>query len=128
MRGAQIRNPATLVQQAHYLQNNISEQGGLHILQQNDLQSGKPPRASLWDGIQRPDQATEPTSPSKNRIKHRKSHGANLDGFASITRGVMKSPQVRDLNKAIAGVMGTVQVSDVDTATVLEIPTRITFL
>ncbi|KAI9243403.1 rab-GTPase-TBC domain-containing protein [Phascolomyces articulosus] len=104
MRAPQVKNPATLVEQAKYLQQDLSEGSGLHILQQNDLRQGKPPRHSLWDGIPRPE-ITE----NSNRIVHRRSHGANLDGIANITRGVMKSPQVRDLNRAIAGVMGTVQ-------------------
>lgn len=125
MRGAQFRNPAMLVQQAQYLHDNLSEHGGLHILQQNDLQSGKPPRASLWDGTGRPDPAAELRTSPSNRIKHRKSHGANLDGLASITRGVMKSPQVRDLNKAIAGVMGTVQVSRIQFDLTLKDPKQV---
>ncbi|KAI8148411.1 rab-GTPase-TBC domain-containing protein [Fennellomyces sp. T-0311] len=102
MRAPQVANPASLVEQAKYLQSELSEAGGLHVLQQNDLRQGKPPRHSLWEGVQRPE-------PLPNRIAHRRSHGANLDGLASITRGVMKSPQVRDFNRAIAGVMGTVQ-------------------
>ncbi|KAI7880453.1 RabGAP/TBC [Lichtheimia hyalospora FSU 10163] len=105
MRCPQVGNPSTLVEQASYLQTDLSEGGGLHILQQNDVRSGKPARHSLWDGIQQQQQRDD----SMNRLQHRRSHGANLDGLASITRGVMKSPQVRDLNKAIAGVMGTVQ-------------------
>ncbi|KAI9323749.1 rab-GTPase-TBC domain-containing protein [Dichotomocladium elegans] len=108
MRCPQVGNPASLVEQAHYLQNDLSEGGGLHILQQNDLKSGKPARHSLLDGVDNP-QLNQPAIAAANRIAHRRSHGANLDGLASITRGVMKSPQVRDLNKAIAGVMGTVQ-------------------
>ncbi|KAJ8656160.1 hypothetical protein O0I10_008173 [Lichtheimia ornata] len=104
MRCPQVGNPSTLVEQASYLQTDLSEGGGLHILQQNDVRSGKPARHSLWDGVQQ-QQREDPM----NRLSHRRSHGANLDGLASITRGVMKSPQVRDLNKAIAGVMGTVQ-------------------
>lgn len=107
MRCPQVGNPSTLVEQASYLQTDLSEGGGLHILQQNDVRSGKPARHSLWDGVQQQQQQREDPM---NRLSHRRSHGANLDGLASITRGVMKSPQVRDLNKAIAGVMGTVQV------------------
>ena len=106
MRAPQVGNPATLVEQAKYLQQDLSEASGLHILQQNDLRQGKPPRHTLWEGISKPEQQTIVS----NRLSHRRSHGANMDGFASITRGVMKSPQVRDLNRAIAGVMGTVQV------------------
>ncbi|KAI7855784.1 rab-GTPase-TBC domain-containing protein [Circinella umbellata] len=105
MRAPQVGNPATLVEQAKYLQQDLSEASGLHILQQNDLRQGKPPRHTLWEGISKPEQQTI----ISNRLAHRRSHGANMDGFASITRGVMKSPQVRDLNRAIAGVMGTVQ-------------------
>ncbi|KAI9488055.1 rab-GTPase-TBC domain-containing protein [Zychaea mexicana] len=106
MRAPQVGNPTSLVEQAKYLQNDLSEGGGLHVLQQNDLRQGKPPRHSLWEGIQQQQEMHQTMSP--NRIAHRRSH-ANLDNLASITRGVMKSPQVRDLNRAIAGVMGTVQ-------------------
>lgn len=104
MRCPQVGKPATLVEQAKYLQSDLSESGGLHVLQQNDLRAGKAPRHSLWDGVER----QEPRAPPPKRLSRQQSN-ANLENLANLTRGVMKSPQVRDLNKAIAGVMGTVQ-------------------
>ncbi|ORZ00973.1 rab-GTPase-TBC domain-domain-containing protein [Syncephalastrum racemosum] len=104
MRCPHVGKPATLVEQAKYLSSDLSESGGLHVLQQNDLRAGKAPRHSLWDGVER----QEPR-PSPSKRLSRQHSNANLENLANLTRGVMKSPQVRDLNKAIAGVMGTVQ-------------------
>ncbi|KAI8332151.1 hypothetical protein BC941DRAFT_517225 [Chlamydoabsidia padenii] len=104
MRGTRISNPITLVEQAKYLQGNLSHDGALQILRQNDLRSGKEPRASLWKN-----DLENASLPDHNLQQHyRKSQGSNLDNITNITRGVMKSSQVRDLNKTIAGVMGTV--------------------
>lgn len=110
MRPPQITKPASLVEQAKDLQENLSQDTALHILQQNDIRSGKEPRTSLSDGI------VELSPPQINYTKqrtlqHRASQGSNLDNsFHRITNGMMKTPQMRDFNKAIAGVMGTVQV------------------
>lgn len=107
MRGTRISTPITLVEQAKYLQGNLSHDGALQILRQNDLRSGKEPRASLWKTDL--ENATLPDHTLQQN--YRKPQGSNLDNITNITRGVMKSSQVRDLNKTIAGVMGTVHVS-----------------
>lgn len=111
MRPPQITKPASLVEQAKHLQDNLSQDTALHILQQNDIRSGKEPRSSLSDGV------VELTSPQldytrqQRTLQHRASQGSNIDNsFHRITSGMMKNPQMRDFNKAIAGVMGTVQV------------------
>ncbi|KAI8367560.1 rab-GTPase-TBC domain-containing protein [Radiomyces spectabilis] len=110
MRCPELKNPPTLVEQAKYLQDNLSEEGALQILRQNDIRAGKEPRSSLMDGVEVATPShLEPRTASPGRLLHRRSYNANLDGFANLTRGVMKNPQVRDLNKAIAGVMDTVQ-------------------
>ncbi|SAM09005.1 hypothetical protein [Absidia glauca] len=104
MRGTRISTPITLVEQAKYLQGNLSHDGALQILRQNDLRSGKEPRASLWKN-----DLENAALPDHTLQQHyRKPQGSNLDNITNITRGVMKSSQVRDLNKTIAGVMGTV--------------------
>ncbi|KAL0074506.1 rab-GTPase-TBC domain-containing protein [Phycomyces blakesleeanus] len=108
MRPSHLSGPASLVEQAKYLQENLSEDAALHILRQNDVRAGKEPRDSLWDGV-RVVKADTNSRIAPNRLDQRRSQGANLDGFSSLTRGVMKSPHVREINKAIAGVMGTVQ-------------------
>lgn len=116
MRPPQITKPASLVEQAKHLQENLSPDTALQILQQNDIRSGKEPRNSLSDGV------VELPSPQLNyarqqnqrTLQHRTSQGSNLDNsFHRITSGMMKNPQMRDFNKAIAGVMGTVQVNTV---------------
>lgn len=110
MRPPQINKPATLVEQAKYLQDNLTQDAALHILQQNDIKSGKEPRTSLSDGVV---EMSPPVNYSRQQqmnrtLQHRTSQ--NLDtSFARITNNMMKNPQMRDLNKALAGVMGSVQ-------------------
>jgi hypothetical protein len=110
MRPPQISKPASLVEQAKHLQENLYPDTALHILQQNDVRSGKVPRNSLSDGVVEypsPQQTNYSRQQQQQRmLHHRTSQGSNLD-FSKI----MKNPQMRDLNKAIAGVMGTVQVN-----------------
>jgi TBC1 domain family protein 5 len=108
MRPPQISKPASLVEQAKYLQENLSEDTALHILQQNDVRSGKDPRNSMSDGV--PEVLPGATAYSGQRqhlqqrtLNHRSSQG--FDSFSRITNNMMKNPQVRDLNRAIAGVM-----------------------
>ncbi|KAI8099001.1 rab-GTPase-TBC domain-containing protein [Halteromyces radiatus] len=104
MRGTRISNPITLVEQAKYLHGNLSHDGALQVLRQNDLRAGKEPRASLWKN-----DLENAALPQQHLSSYpRRSQVSNLDNITNITRGVMKSPQVRDLNKTIAGVMGTV--------------------
>lgn len=111
MRPPQINKPATLVEQAKYLQDNLTPDAALHILQQNDIKSGKEPRTSLSDGVV---EMSPPVNYSRQQqmnrtLQHRTSQ--NFDtSFARITNNMMKNPQMRDFNKAIAGVMGSVQV------------------
>ncbi|KAG0185518.1 TBC1 domain, member 5 [Apophysomyces sp. BC1034] len=105
MRPLHMEHPATLVEQAKYLQGHIIEDAALHILRQNDIRAGKEPRTSLWDGVD----INRYSQIASNRLRHRQSHGTNLDSFTNITRGMMKSPQVQELNKAIAGMMDSVQ-------------------
>lgn len=104
MRPPQINKPASLVEQAKHLQQNLSSDTALQILQQNDVRSGKEPRTSLSDGVVEfpsPQQTNYSRQQLQQRIlHHRSSQGSNLD-FSKI----MKNPQMRDLNKAIAGVM-----------------------
>ncbi|CAO3640253.1 unnamed protein product [Mucor hiemalis] len=112
MRPPQINKPATLVEQAKYLQDNLTQDAALHILQQNDIKSGKEPRTSLSDGVaEMPAPVNYPRQQQMHRtLQHRSSQGSNMDtSFARITSGMMKNPQMRDFNKAIAGVMGSVQ-------------------
>ncbi|KAL9540772.1 hypothetical protein MBANPS3_009497 [Mucor bainieri] len=110
MRPPQITKPASLVEQAKYLQENLSEDTALHILQQNDVRSGKDPRNSMSDGV--PDVLPATTTYAAQQhlqprtLNHRSSQG--FDGFSRITTNMMKNPQVRDLNRAIAGVMKNV--------------------
>ncbi|KAI9477848.1 MAG: rab-GTPase-TBC domain-containing protein [Benjaminiella poitrasii] len=96
MRPPPISKPALLVEQAKHLQENLSEDTALDILQQNDIRSGKEPRTSMSDGFIDPHR--------RQPLNHKGSQG-----FSRLTNNVMKNPQMRDLNKAIAGVMGTVQ-------------------
>ncbi|KAI8994920.1 hypothetical protein BDB01DRAFT_774606 [Pilobolus umbonatus] len=110
MRPTKIAKPTTLVEQAKYLQDNLSEDTALHILQQNDARSGKHPRHSLSDGIEINNHNDRLQTRQERVLHHRRSYGAQLDtSFSQITNGMMKNPQVRHLNKAIAGVMGSVQ-------------------
>ncbi|ORE10095.1 RabGAP/TBC [Rhizopus microsporus var. microsporus] len=107
MRPSPVSKPATLVEQAKYLQENLTQDGALHILQQMDVRSGKEPRSSLYDGIvlQSHDQTRQ-----QRASHHRRSSGTSGDnGFSRITTNMMKNPQFRDINKAIAGVMETFQ-------------------
>ncbi|RCH98076.1 hypothetical protein CU098_008334 [Rhizopus stolonifer] len=107
MRPSQITKPASLVEQAKYLQSNLSEETALQILQQLDVRSGKDPRPSLSAGV--PELQIAPVQPRPQRTLHHKSSQGGLDGFSRLTSNMMKNTQVRDLNRAIAGVMGTVQ-------------------
>lgn len=110
MRPSPVSKPATLVEQAKYLQENLTQDGALHILQQMDVRSGKEPRSSLYDGIvlQSHDHIRQQRVP-----QHRRSSGTSGDnGFSRITTNMMKNPQFRDINKAIAGVMETFQVQN----------------
>ncbi|KAI8886319.1 RabGAP/TBC [Backusella circina FSU 941] len=102
MRLPPIARPASLVQQAKKLQQRLSEDTALEILQENDIKANKEPRISLSSGI--PEQVQQPIH--NRTLHHRRSQG---DSFSRITSNMMNNPQVRDLNKAIAGVMGTVQ-------------------
>ncbi|KAL7335731.1 hypothetical protein PS15p_201161 [Mucor circinelloides] len=110
MRPPQITKPASLVEQAKYLQENLSEETALHILQQNDVRSGKDPRNSMSDGV--PEAQPSATTYAGQQhlqprtLNHRSSQG--FDSFSRITNNMMKNPQVRDLNRAIAGVMKNV--------------------
>ncbi|CAO3629904.1 unnamed protein product [Cunninghamella blakesleeana] len=110
MRGTQITKPVTLVEQAKYLQGNLSHDGALQILQQNDIRLGKEPRESLWRNEENKSLENYHYQHRDSLISHhQRSSNQNFNGLSNLTRGVMKSPQVRDFNKAIAGVMGTVQ-------------------
>ncbi|KAI9254027.1 rab-GTPase-TBC domain-containing protein [Sporodiniella umbellata] len=104
MRPPRVLEPVTLVKQAKSIQGKISTNSGLQILQQIDMQRGKPPRTSLYDGIPTPQVDTRRT------LQHRIPHGSNSDNsFSRITNNVMKTPQFREFNRAIAGVMGSLQ-------------------
>lgn len=113
MRGTQISKPVTLVEQAKYLQGNLSHDGALQILQQNDIRLGKEPRDSLWKNEDKSslENYYQQQQNDLSFSHHQRTSNQNFNGLSNLTRGVMKSPQVRDLNKAIAGVMGTVQVT-----------------
>ncbi|KAK4521471.1 uncharacterized protein ATC70_012086 [Mucor velutinosus] len=110
MRPPQITKPTSLVEQAKYLQENLSEDTALHILQQNDVRSGKDPRNSMSDGVPEAPGATTAFAGQQHlqprTLNHRSSQG--FDSFSRITNNMMKNPQVRDLNRAIAGVMKNV--------------------
>ena len=111
MRPPQISKPATLVEQAKYLQDSLSQDAALHILQQNDIRSGKEPRSSLYDGVIIKNPTAADHQRGQRTFQHRNSHGSNLDSSLSrITNNMMKNPQFRDFNKAIAGVMESFQV------------------
>lgn len=111
MRPSPVSKPATLVEQAKYLQENLTQDGALHILQQMDVRSGKEPRSSLYDGIVL--QSHDQTTRQQRAPPHRRSSGTSGDnGFSRITTNMMKNPQFRDINKAIAGVMETFQVQN----------------
>lgn len=110
MRPFQISKPASLVEQAKHLQDNLSQDVALQILQQNDVRAGKEPRTSLSDGVI---EFVPQINHTRRTLQHRTSQGSNLDNsFSRITSGMMKNSQMRDFNKAIAGVMGTVQVKE----------------
>lgn len=106
MRPPQITKPATLVEQAKYLKENLSEDTALHILQQLDVRSGKDPRTSMSDGVPEP---APPISYARQQQQHQQQqrilNHKGSQGFDSLSRIMMKNPQVRDLNRAIAGVM-----------------------
>ncbi|GAN10645.1 TBC1 domain family member 5 [Mucor ambiguus] len=110
MRPPQITKPASLVEQAKNLQENLSEDTALHILQQNDVRSGKDPRNSMSDGVPEVSPAATAYAGQQHlqprTLNHRSSQG--FDSFSRITNNMMKNPQVRDLNRAIAGVMKNV--------------------
>lgn len=107
MRPPQITKPASLVEQAKYLKENLSQDTALHILQQNDVRSGKDPRSSMSDGVPEIPPATASYAGQQHlqprTLNHRSSQG--FESFSRITNNMMKNPQVRDLNRAIAGVM-----------------------
>ncbi|CEP09480.1 hypothetical protein [Parasitella parasitica] len=114
MRPPQVSKPASLVEQAKDLQKDLSEDTALHILQQIDIRSGKDPRNSMLDGV--PEAVSGATAYSgqqqqrqhaqQRTLNHRSSQG--FESFSRITTNMMKNPQVRDLNRAIAGVMKNV--------------------
>jgi TBC1 domain family protein 5 len=102
MRPPQITKPATLVEQAKYLKESLSEDTALHILQQLDVRSGKDPRTSMSEGVPEP---APPISYVRQQQQQRMLNHKGSQGFDSLSRIMMKNPQVRDLNRAIAGVM-----------------------
>ncbi|KAI8636917.1 rab-GTPase-TBC domain-containing protein [Parasitella parasitica] len=113
MRPPQVSKPASLVEQAKDLQKDLSEDTALHILQQIDIRSGKDPRNSMSDGV--PEGLSGATAYSEQQqrqpvqqrtLNHRSSQG--FESFSRITTNMMKNSQVRDLNRAIAGVMKNV--------------------
>ncbi|KAG1451729.1 hypothetical protein G6F56_008005 [Rhizopus delemar] len=104
MRPPYIADPINLVKKAKTIQGNVSSNTGLLILREIDAQSGKTPRTSLYDGVPTP--VVDP----RHTLQHRSSHGSNLDNsFSRITNNVMRTPQFREFNKAIAGVMESFQ-------------------
>lgn len=102
MRNSAKLPPHALVSQAERLRENLSTETTLEILRENDKLRGKPPRLSLSDGLGWLNEMEGVDQVTKNRPPHRRS-----DGFADV----WKSPQFRELNKTIAGVMKNVQVT-----------------
>ncbi|RUP47794.1 rab-GTPase-TBC domain-containing protein, partial [Jimgerdemannia flammicorona] len=107
-------NPHTLIEQAVYLRDHLSQEGGVQIMRQNDVRAGRVPR----------EHGAPPPSPSRHAGEYNHQHHPSIEagtdnlarmtkpaaeGFAKMTKEVMKSPQVREINKAIAGVMDEVK-------------------
>jgi hypothetical protein len=101
MRYPPISDPAVCVEQAKFFRNNLSEAACLQILQQNDVKVGKPPRESL-----RPAQVA-PARPQQRRGPQR---AGPADPISKLTKDMMQNPQIREINRALVGVMGAVQV------------------
>ncbi|KAI8984111.1 hypothetical protein BDF20DRAFT_857996 [Mycotypha africana] len=117
-----ISKPASIVEQAKLLMDNPSTDTALQILQQMDLRSGKEPRLTLEVERSASIQSNYTSQHNGNRVRSSSAaasspiisppmlqHKSSSQGFENFARNMMKNPQVRDLNKAIAGVMGTVQ-------------------
>ncbi|KAM3579718.1 hypothetical protein VKS41_007802 [Umbelopsis sp. WA50703] len=100
MRYPPISDPAVCVEQAKFFRNNLSEAACLQILQQNDVKVGKPPRESL-----RPAQVA-PARPQQRRGPQR---AGPADPISKLTKDMMQNPQIREINRALVGVMGAVQ-------------------
>ncbi|KAI8327168.1 rab-GTPase-TBC domain-containing protein [Choanephora cucurbitarum] len=107
MRPSEQMKPAGLVEQARYLKDNLTEETALQILQQLDVRSGRDPRPSMSAGVPELHIQTPSSAPPARRTLNHKS--SQLDGFSRLTSNMMRNSQMRDLNRAIAGVMGTVQ-------------------
>ncbi|KAI9276340.1 rab-GTPase-TBC domain-containing protein, partial [Umbelopsis sp. AD052] len=99
MRYPPIKEPVTCVEQAKYLRQNLTEEACLQILRQNDVKAGKPPRESI--GPERP------VDPRQRRANH--ASGLPSDGISKLTKDMMQNPQIREINRALVGVMGAVQ-------------------
>jgi hypothetical protein len=92
------------VEQAKYLRQNLTEEACLQILRQNDVKAGKPPRESI--GHKRPNDPRQRLANQAGRS------GPPLpsDGISKLTKDMMQNPQIREINRALVGVMGAVQV------------------
>jgi len=106
MRYPPIKEPIICVEQARYLRQNLTEEACLQILRQNDVKAGKPPRETI--GLERP------KDPRQRRANQAGRSGPPLpsDGISKLTKDMMQNPQIREINRALVGVMGAVQVID----------------
>ncbi|KAI8575634.1 hypothetical protein K450DRAFT_260766 [Umbelopsis ramanniana AG] len=101
MRYPPIKEPVTCVEQAKYLRQNLTEEACLQILRQNDVKAGKPPRESI--GLERPN------DPRQRRANQAGRSGPPSEGISKLTKDMMQNPQIREINRALVGVMGAVQ-------------------
>lgn len=101
MRYPPVSDPTLCVEQAKFFRSNVSEAACLQILQQMDAKAGKPPRDSL-----------RPTEMANARQQQRRGpqRAGPVDPISKLTKDMMQNPQIRDINRALVGVMGAVQV------------------
>ncbi|KAJ2955430.1 hypothetical protein NQZ79_g8569 [Umbelopsis isabellina] len=100
MRYPPISDPTLCVEQAKFFRSNVSEAACLQILQQMDAKAGKPPRESL-----RPAQM----APPRQQQRRGPQRAGPVDPISKLTKDMMQNPQIRDINRALVGVMGAVQ-------------------
>ncbi|KAH8552548.1 hypothetical protein BGW37DRAFT_550784 [Umbelopsis sp. PMI_123] len=103
MRYPPVKDTTICVEQAKYLRNHLTEDACLQILRQNDIKAGKQPRETM--GSERPSDQRQRRS---NQIGL-SGASPHTDGISKLTKDMMQNPQIREINRALVGVMGAVQ-------------------
>lgn len=103
MRYPHIKDTVVIVEQAKYLRDHLTEEACLQLLRQNDVKAGKPPRETI--------NLARPTAPANARQRRApQAGGGAADPISKLTKDMMQNPQIREINRALVGVMGAVQV------------------